>query len=679
MTCTRTASAIGLSVLIAVSTASRVDAGAFVVSGEANGLDVISHPVGYNGTGGALIVSVCIDPTSANAADMVIPTQNIINTMNDLAPTAPNIVSGTIPGQIDWESVALHELGHCGFALAHVNAASESGLTGNNQNYTKATDGANNSFDIDDGVDAIIGSADDVRSDDVNLHWFRLGTNDPCDATLPATIDASTYARAAASLPLGDLFAANADFAVCNDLGFANTEAVMQQGTFINEEQRDLTGDDVATARLGMAGLDETQGNADDYTVTFVYAGLTTSCDLVIDFDNGETGFAVCSANLTNFSGDHWSITSGDMFYNTGSNWFFNPVPNGPTVTPTPTVSPTPTVTPTPNIDHFVMYKAKASTRIDLPINGKFPPRDYNLQLDDAVLPNTDLDDPENYQVKKEKSLLVPAVKNAGTPLIEADLHYVRYQIKEAKEGAGAFDVGTLSYPKAEKHVKRIWSLLNQFGTINVESKKVEALLVPTAKNLIALPPAPGNRTHYICYQVKATKDVTDQTPDAGGKGKFRKDLQAYFGDQFLDVDCALDRDGQPSFPGSPVAGNCLLNLSKVKSLCTPIVKSDVGGAPPRVTVAPPGSNSLPTAVESLLCYQVKLASKVLSTDAAALGNVSIGDSLKQSKHVKRSLGAGTAPHTQPGNQFPAPLQVDTKKTEFACVPSFVTAVIPKP
>lgn len=35
-------------------------------------------------------------------------------------------------------------------------------------------------------------------------------------------------------------------------------------------------------------------------------------------------------------------------------------------------------------------------------------------------------------------------------------------------------------------------------------------------------PTAPGDATHFVSYQAKPTRDVTDQTP----LGKFRKDLQ---------------------------------------------------------------------------------------------------------------------------------------------------------
>jgi cysteine-rich repeat protein len=329
-----------------------------------------------------------------------------------------------------------------------------------------------------------------------------------------------------------------------------------------------------------------------------------------------------------------------------------------------------------PVTDHYVLYKAKASPRVDLPNGNKFPKKDWNLKLNDRALDDGQPDDPENYQVKKEKSLLLPAMKNDESGPVDPDLHYVRYQIKEAKEGAGPFDPGSQRYPGAVKHVKgRVWMLANQFGTINVTTKKVEAMLVPAAKSFASQPPAPADATHYICYQAKETGDVTGQTPDTGsGSGKFRKDLEAFFGDQF--EDCALDRSGEVSFAGTPVEGKCLLNLKKVKSLCNPIDKSDVGGAPPRVTIAPPGSVSTPDTCRSLLCYQVKLSSRVLSHAAATLAGLSIDASLSQSGHLKHALFAGNAPFTTPGNNFPAPLQMDTKKTELVCIPTDVTSVV---
>jgi hypothetical protein len=251
----RARSAAGLAVLLTVvATAPQVRAGAFIFASEANGVDVVTHPTGYTGSGGTLAVTVCIDPTSANAAQMVVPVQNAVSTWNALAPTSPNLISGaanTIPsGQTDFESVALHEMGHC-IGLAHVNLASESGLTDPDRNYTKSTNGVDDVFNVNTGSDGVRGSSDDVRGDDVNLHWFRRLDNNPF--LVGGTIDATTYARSSAALPLGHTFAANADRSVAVLHGAANTESVMQQGTYSDEDQRALAADDVVHGERGTA------------------------------------------------------------------------------------------------------------------------------------------------------------------------------------------------------------------------------------------------------------------------------------------------------------------------------------------------------------------------------------------------------------------------------------------
>ena len=45
----------------------------YIFAGEGNGVDVITHPKGYTGTGGVLNVGVCIDPTSDFQAELEIP------------------------------------------------------------------------------------------------------------------------------------------------------------------------------------------------------------------------------------------------------------------------------------------------------------------------------------------------------------------------------------------------------------------------------------------------------------------------------------------------------------------------------------------------------------------------------------------------------------------------------
>lgn len=334
-----------------VAIASKAWAGAFIFAGETNGVDIITHPAGYTGAGGVLTVTLCIDPTSVNAAAMVNPAQNIAHTFSNLTATAPNLFLGAnnnIPsGAVDFESVALHEVGHC-LGMAHPNLASESGLTGANQEYTKSTDGANNIWNLNAGSDGVIGSGDDLRGDDVNLHWFKRADNNPF--TLGGVVDVGTYARSTALLPSGHNFAANGDRTVGSLLGFPDTEAVMQQGTFTDEAQRTLAADDVATLRLAMAGLDEIEGTADDYVLDLQYVGQTTACDIVLDFDSA-TSFAQCSVTGVFIgSTNHVRITSARAIFSPNFTWFFNPLPPpGPTATPslTPTRTDTPTQTPT--------------------------------------------------------------------------------------------------------------------------------------------------------------------------------------------------------------------------------------------------------------------------------------------------------------------------------------------
>ena len=332
-------------VWLALGCAARAYGGAFLLS-ESYDVNAVSHPTGYTGTGGVLTVTVCIDPSSPNAGAMVYSIQNAIATWNGLTPTSPNLLFGganNVPStDVDFESAALHEMGHC-IGLNHPNLSTESGLSDPQRNYTKTTTGANTTYDLDDGADNVIGSSDDVRGDDVNVHWFRVSNNNPY--TIASTVDATTYSRNVASLPGGDLFVANADRDVGALLGFPDTEAVMQQCQFQDEAQRTLNHDDVATFRLGMSGIDMTAGTSDDYTINLVYGGMATGCDINVKFDDSQTGFAVCQTSLTSITATHFTITAANMFFNTGFSWFFNaPVPSTTTTT---TSGPTTTTTGT--------------------------------------------------------------------------------------------------------------------------------------------------------------------------------------------------------------------------------------------------------------------------------------------------------------------------------------------
>ncbi|HUT40311.1 MAG TPA: hypothetical protein VM011_03145 [Gammaproteobacteria bacterium] len=320
--------------LVAIPTI--LQAGAFIFADETNGLNIVTHPPNYGGTGngGVVAVRVCINPASPNATDMAIPVQNNINIYNRLQPTTGNLKLGgsnNIPAtDIDFESVALHEIGHC-LGMAHANAATESfpPPTGTEfqRNFTRATDGPNNVFDIDAGPDGISGSSDDIRDDDDNLHWFRKSNNNPF--TIAATVDSSTYSRNLGDLPGGHSFAANADRTVGTLLGAVATEAVMQQGTYIDEAQRTLGHDDVATLRYAMSGINESAGSADDYSINLVYGGITTSnCDILLQITT-TSGLAFCGVGGTYVGGsDHFSIINATIEFGNGYNWFFNPATN---------------------------------------------------------------------------------------------------------------------------------------------------------------------------------------------------------------------------------------------------------------------------------------------------------------------------------------------------------------
>lgn len=313
-------------------------AGAYIFAGEDFGVDIVTHPTGYSGVGGELTIGVCIDPNSANANDMQISLQNIVDTFNNQTVTTDNlklgannnIPDGNSPSFVDFESVVLHEVGHC-IGLAHVNASSESLLDFADMDYTKATDGADNAFNIAPGPDGIIGSSDDIRGDDVNLHWFNIGINNPFQIVAP--VDSSTYARdLAGNLPVADSFVANADRTVSALFGAPNTEAVMQQGTGADEAQRTLVADDVAVLRYAMSGLDEVAGNADDYTINLEYRGITTTgCDLTIGFNDDPADFslAFCAPSGLSIGGsNHVRIVDATILVGDKFNWFFNNVRN---------------------------------------------------------------------------------------------------------------------------------------------------------------------------------------------------------------------------------------------------------------------------------------------------------------------------------------------------------------
>ena len=307
----------------------RAGAGSYLFTTLDANANRIVHPSGYTGIGGVLDVEVCIDAGAADAAMMEIPVQNAVKQINAMTAASPNLVLGAgnnIPaGGVDFESLTLHELGHC-TGLGHPNLGLVTGVTGADTDFTKTSVGPNGTYAFNAGVDMVIGSSDDQRDDDVNRHWFEKLVNNPfLEVTSP---QASTYSRDLADLPAGHGFPANAGRDVGALLGVTDTEAVMQQGQFSDEDQRRLQADDVATYRMAMTGVDEIAGTADDYTINLVYGGIkadTSGCDIKIE--SQTTGFGVCLVNGLTLTGNHIRITSATFRYNSNLTWFFNQVP----------------------------------------------------------------------------------------------------------------------------------------------------------------------------------------------------------------------------------------------------------------------------------------------------------------------------------------------------------------
>ncbi|MCA1780114.1 MAG: hypothetical protein LC637_12245 [Xanthomonadaceae bacterium] len=323
----------GLTVLAAAAVVGVPDAraGAYLFADGDNPAR-ITHPTPYQGGGGDLAVSVCIAPDSESIDDMIVSVENAISNWNQRSVSSPNLFFGgdnDIPaGQVDFESTLVHEVGHC-LGLAHPNAATESGLPPADREYTKADPGLNGILDVSPGPDGIRGSGDDLRGDDINLHWFAAGINNPFLVVQP--VDATVYSRDLADLPAGELFAANADRTVGTLFGFdGRTEAVMQQGAFSDEDQRQLGADDVATLELAMSGLDRTAGSTDDYVPRLEFGGIAEGCDITVEVTGNSFAFCSVGGSFINGNENHVRVVNANVVLGSSSNipWFFNQVRN---------------------------------------------------------------------------------------------------------------------------------------------------------------------------------------------------------------------------------------------------------------------------------------------------------------------------------------------------------------
>jgi len=149
--------------------------------------------------------------------------------------------------------------------------------------------------------------------------------------------------------------------------------------------------------------------------------------------------------------------------------------------------------------DHFVCYKAKTTTG-----TAKFQPR--TALLADAIEGLT-------FDVLRPMQICSPA-DHQGEGVVDAATHLESYKIR-ALSGS-------------PKHVPQTnLKVVNQFGSIRVDTIRPDSLLVPTAQATTppTTPPfASHGVDHYKCYKVKVTK----------GTARFPKGVQRTFADTLV-------------------------------------------------------------------------------------------------------------------------------------------------
>lgn len=349
-----------------------------------------------------------------------------------------------------------------------------------------------------------------------------------------------------------------------------------------------------------------------------------------------------------------------------------------PTPTPSAIASATPTELP---LDPFVAYKIKPARRdLDGVAVASVLPRPWAVQLDDAWLDDAAGDDPENFEVRLVQTALRPAALGADAGPAAPHRNLLRYQLRLGSESVAP--VGpTGNFPRPVKHVARVWQLSNALGSIHVASREAIGIAVPGALSVgPEAPPLPPPGPHFVCYQVRVTADVTDQTPErspGSGRGRFDTSRQVFIADAF--DDCALNGNGTEAFAGTPVAGRCLFDVRKVESLCSPVGVSAI--EPPRATEAVGVPEVAVQTGQALLCYAIRSSSRVIDADAAALLGTTVGSAVspRQSRHEKRRLRDGNPLLVAPGAGLPVPLVAETNKPELVCLPTAVLAVSPLP
>ena len=292
--------------------------------------DSITHTYLYVGAGGQRTVRICVDPDFADIDRAEPAIERAVETWNGLSAETGNLDQGTVPSdRADFETTALHELGHCALGLGHPNLGFRiSQPDGTNIFFTNSEVGPNAAFEFDPS-DVTPGSLDDSRGDDVNRMWFNTFDNNPF--VLAGPIDGATYSNDLADLPVGSSFAANANRFVGASLPnpVFDTEAVMTAVAFFGESRLELMADDVAVAQFARTGKDSVAGSTDDYDVVLEYGGRSNdsaACDVIFRTDPNLGFPAICDVSGISI-GDNQFRLAGDGIIRMASpsdvSWFY--------------------------------------------------------------------------------------------------------------------------------------------------------------------------------------------------------------------------------------------------------------------------------------------------------------------------------------------------------------------
>ena len=320
---------------------------------------------------------------------------------------------------------------------------------------------------------------------------------------------------------------------------------------------------------------------------------------------------------------------------------------------------------------HYVEYKTRESDK-------KAPDgvlaRDCNVTLDDPLFDFADGETTaENYEIKKNVSLGLPADKNDEGGGDLAGTHLIGMQAKPSKKGA--LPVVDGKFRKGRKHAKRFGVEVTidnptfhdgGTNTIRIDTNRVTRLLVPANKDFESVPTVPADSTdHYKCYKAKASKTSMGTLQDSAGKEL--KNLQVVAEDQFADG------------AGHATYGDArLYDLKKVVEICNPVTRDDVDmvetddGGETRTSTCTGSAATVSNADSSLICWQAKAATKSYAQPWDMLEKGTPIEP-KQAKHVKRTRKDGTALYV--GHPFTAPNRLDTSKELTFCMPADITDV----